>query len=449
MGLLLSVVALVEFQGESATGPSEIRFLARHQSADGSWGEIPEDCRCLPCERPQPWVAPEGITVDPEIRRVIDIHIRNLGEDDIRVREASTVALLRLGDATGPQLAAAAEYEGPEVKFRCREVLQRLRDRDGPGTTETTSLALLCFLSMGYSPLSRDETDGRCFGKIVQAGLDWLLSRQDPDGSFDAKNPIANLAATVAITEAFGLTAIARFKEPSRRAQAAMDTQIVGDVRFHLWKGLLLRSAEISEVSNAQAQDLGGLSRILARHPGCLALSSSVLLATWSERYPSEARRRQIAAIHPSRCNPEELWVTAMAMRKCWPTSSREFGDWQRRLKPAILAGEREGRGKCEEGSWPASCYRESLQTTALRTLALTTYYRYACSLSETPYVNPSKLKRPELNIPIKSDQESGRRTEFDWVRHFAQHTRRKAEEALWGLFGLAKPPPPTAEYKP
>jgi hypothetical protein len=45
------------------------------------------------------------------------------------------------------------------------------------GTTEITSLALLCFLSMGYSPLSRDETDGRCFGKIVQAGLDWLLSR--------------------------------------------------------------------------------------------------------------------------------------------------------------------------------------------------------------------------------------------------------------------------------
>jgi hypothetical protein len=178
MGLLLSVVALLGFQSESATGPSEIRFLARHQSAYGSWGEIPEDCRCLPRGRPKPRLAPEGITVDPEIRRVIDTHIRNLGEDDIRVREASTFALLRLGDATGPQLAAAAEYEGPEVKFRCREVLQRLRDRDGPGDNRDNLPRAALLPLHGVQPFVSGR-NGRTLFREDRAGGSRLAPEQE------------------------------------------------------------------------------------------------------------------------------------------------------------------------------------------------------------------------------------------------------------------------------
>lgn len=102
MALLLSLVALFEAPCQFTTVPSEISFLARHQLADGSWGELPPHCQCPSYGRTQPWVAPAGMTVDAETRQLIDTQVRHLGEDDIRIREASTAALLLLGAMAGP-----------------------------------------------------------------------------------------------------------------------------------------------------------------------------------------------------------------------------------------------------------------------------------------------------------------------------------------------------------
>jgi HEAT repeat protein len=77
---------------------------------------------------------------------------------------------------------------------------------DGGGyTSGMTSLALLAFLAAGCGP--QDET----YGKVVQAGLDWLLKRQDTSGVFSEKGTsheyvLCQGIATIAVTEAYLLT---------------------------------------------------------------------------------------------------------------------------------------------------------------------------------------------------------------------------------------------------
>src|SRR4029079_8789631 len=45
-----------------------------------------------------------------------------------------------------------------------------------------TSLSLLAFLGAGYSQLSKDEIDGIRVADVVRKSIQWLLSRQDPEG---------------------------------------------------------------------------------------------------------------------------------------------------------------------------------------------------------------------------------------------------------------------------
>jgi len=88
-----------------------------------------------------------------------------------------------------------------------------------------TSLAVLCFLGAGFDHTSKldlvDSVRGERhrIGEVVKKGLEWLRARQNPDGSFSPDHPFLynEALATMALSEAFGLSGSRVWREPARR----------------------------------------------------------------------------------------------------------------------------------------------------------------------------------------------------------------------------------------
>jgi hypothetical protein len=87
-----------------------------------------------------------------------------------------------------------------------------------------TSLAVLCFLGAGFDHRSEadlvDPVRGQRHrvGEVVKKGLEWLKSHQNPDGSFSAERPFLynEALATMALSEAFGLSGARYWRDPAQ-----------------------------------------------------------------------------------------------------------------------------------------------------------------------------------------------------------------------------------------
>ncbi|MBL8861845.1 MAG: hypothetical protein JNK02_07510 [Planctomycetes bacterium] len=92
--------------------------------------------------------------------------------------------------------------------------------------TGLTGLALLCFLGAGFSHESKQDLVDTSMGKrykigdIVKKGLQWLVKGQNPDGSFSKERVFMynEALATMAVTEAFGLTQARFWRDPAQKA---------------------------------------------------------------------------------------------------------------------------------------------------------------------------------------------------------------------------------------
>jgi hypothetical protein len=88
-----------------------------------------------------------------------------------------------------------------------------------------TSLAVLAFLGAGFSHTSKldlvDSEHGRRYraGEVVKKGLQWLRDRQNPDGSFSRDRAFLynEALATMALSEAYGMTGAKYWREPAQR----------------------------------------------------------------------------------------------------------------------------------------------------------------------------------------------------------------------------------------
>ncbi len=92
--------------------------------------------------------------------------------------------------------------------------------------TGLTGMALLCFLGAGFSHESKqdlvDTSMGKRYkiGEIVKKGLQWLVKGQNPDGSFSKDDAFMynEALASMAVSEAFGLTQARFWREPAQKA---------------------------------------------------------------------------------------------------------------------------------------------------------------------------------------------------------------------------------------
>jgi len=121
--------------------------------------------------------------------------------------------------------------------------------------TGQTALATLAFMSLGYSHLSKDEYDGFDFGKAVKGGLKWLISTQSEDGVIPSvgDSQLNHILATLALTEAYGMSASQIFKDPAQRAYQAMTRMFSrqsgwGSATRESWAGLAVASTRASEL---------------------------------------------------------------------------------------------------------------------------------------------------------------------------------------------------------
>jgi hypothetical protein len=137
------------------------------------------------------------------------------------------------------------------------------------GRTGVTSLALLSCMGYGYSHLSKDVLDGMEIGGMVKRAVKWLVA-----------NPVGNgfdrVLATLALSEAYGMTASAPLKQPAADALEALGKMQEADGSWGgpgptAWALLAVRSAELSELPVAgDVRERGLRYNMTSSHPSAL-----------------------------------------------------------------------------------------------------------------------------------------------------------------------------------
>jgi hypothetical protein len=342
-----------------------LRYLARHQQADGSWGARPAGCAC-----------PDETKATPacDAARVAPL-LAALSDEDPERRDAAEKELRALGDAALPHLRAASQDPDPEVRGRCA-VLARRPDLEarGGGDAELTGLALLTFLGAGFSHLSKDEYDGRCFGTVVKRGLQWLLARQKESGAFDPEDTTGDAIATLALSEAFGMTASLPLQEPTQLGVDRLVATSPDSARGLFWKGVALKSAELSEIPFPKAA-FDSLEAIRSK-TGDLAVAGTAALSVLVHKTKADPGLADLHALDPATVEIETLYVGSLAMYQFDTPRGPSWRDWNVRVKARLVPLQRSKKGECELGSWDGSNFRARLRTTALNGLDFEFYYR-------------------------------------------------------------------------
>jgi hypothetical protein len=384
--LLLPLLACP--QEEEAFAPANLRWLARHQSEDGSWGRYVENCTCPGLGAPT--------------------------RADVK-RDPALEAIVALGDPAEPFLAEVVSTD-VEVKGRVADALRRLaRARTSPEVS-TTSLALLAFLGAGYSHLSKDTYQGICFGDVVKRALKYLMKQQDASGLIgsekDAGGRLVHLHAALALSEAYGLTGSNILKGPAQLAidaAVAMQTKGSGwsaggnapvDTITTTWGAMVLKSAELSDLTYPRTATEGasawfasvfdesgraGLfkqgdwsSRKSARDTSTAAAMLAVILLEKKKSDPRLAKAAQIliADVPEAKSfDADYTYFGSLALFQFDGPSGSSWRTWNEPMKKTVLSTQAMKRGGCAHGSWSGA---SRTAATATNALTLEVYYRYA-----------------------------------------------------------------------
>ncbi|MBI2933435.1 MAG: hypothetical protein HYY16_17460 [Planctomycetes bacterium] len=407
---MLRAVALVLALAQE-NGPPSLRYLARHQNADGSWGIRMHECACPDAgKREKPKRDP---VVEAKARPLIE----KLGSDDPAERDEAQKALIAFGDAVEPFIEDIEQSPDWEVQGRALIVLRRLAQARSIPDVSATSLALLSFLGAGYSHLSRDTFKDICFGTVVKRSLQWLMRAQDATGrigpSDDPSATMAHILAATALSEAYGLTDSMLFKEQAQRAiDEVVELQEKGygwrpggkapvDSVTTAWGVLALHSAEKSDLTfprsaydrarawfTSVCDDSGraGFSKKgdwdSTKHDvaTAAALISRIIIDRKKDDLWVVKAGEALAADPPDAKNVDYVYwfFGSLALYRFDGPSGARWKTWSEPLKKAVLAFQERGGG-CEAGSWgPIGKSEIRMTATSMNTLTLEVYYRYA-----------------------------------------------------------------------
>jgi len=364
--VMILAAALQVSERRSKPVMDALSFLARHQTADGSWGARPGACACPREKRILPG--------DPDPVAPL---LFALGNDDPEKREAAQEELRSLGGAALPLLRAAVQDPDPEVRGRCAALCRwlDLAPRGG-GDAELTALALLAFLGAGYTHFSKDVHDGLCFGEVVKKGVKWLLARQKETGAFDAEDADADSIAALALSQSFGLTASCIYSEEAQTGIDRTAATTVGETRGLIWKGMALKVAELGRLALPPKACEENFEALQARQ-GTAATAGYALISLLLRRRTADPRLDDLRALDPGTLETETLYFgTVAAFQFDGPDGSLWKG-WHSKLKQRLLPAQRVKKGECEHGSWDGMGFRGRLQATALDAMDLEVYYRY------------------------------------------------------------------------
>jgi hypothetical protein len=312
--------------------------------------------------------------------------------------------------------------------------------------TGVTALVLLAFEGAGYSVFSRDDPtmidpafrDQQLhFGESIKRGLQWLLGQQDPEGCIGprgSKYLYNHAIATLALSEATGMTAIQPLRDPAQKAidflMAAQNPRLGwrysfrpgdNDTSVTGWAVMALKSGESSGLGVSPAAYAGALGWLdLATEPTGLHRVGYTGAGTgrglipgrneaWADHPTMTAigiasrlfieNRKRDAALTGAGLLTQDLpswrpgqvdyyyWYSAtLALFQADGPGGPAWKKWNEEMKTVLLSGQRNEKHGCGNGSWDPSEDRWGSEggrvyATAINCLTLEIYYRYANAL--------------------------------------------------------------------
>jgi hypothetical protein len=306
-----------------------------------------------------------------------------------------------------------------------------------------TGLAVLSFLGAGYTQQSRYvETDPvtskrTVWGDVVRKGIKWLLDHQDAEGAFGPRvgEMMYNHAiATLALSEAYGLTSAVAYRSPAQKGISFIHTaQNYGlgwrytprcgnnDTSVTGWCVMALKSAELSNLPVARtafegakawinrvtdSNGMTGYDRLgsgqifvpgkneqWASHPTNTAVAVLCRIFIDKKRGdPALAQGSKIIAADLARWDENKerptidsyYWYYAtLALYQLDGPEGPTWKRWSAAIDEALLKHQAFGSAAgCAAGSWEPGVDRWNyaggrVATTALDVLTLETVYRY------------------------------------------------------------------------
>ncbi len=276
---------------------------------------------------------------------------------------------------------------------------QDSEDWAAPGTT---GLVLLSYQGAGHSYRVGP------YREVCKKALRWLCTQQGKDGRISGRggDPMYNhVLATLALTESYVHTRSPLLKGFTLRAQAyllkAQDdktgtwrhTQREGgnDIDITVWGLLALKSAK---ESGLQIPGLDAARKRLARaieqrappEKDPLALGTTILSRTMSGVDRSDVALRRLAdqlvKCAPKDASPQARLIASIALFKM---GGDYWKRWSLSLRAALVPKQQGKKNDKLTGSWNPDGHSGHaagrVYTTALHTMSLQVYYRYAKSL--------------------------------------------------------------------
>lgn len=339
-------------------------------------------------------------------------------------------------DAVRSALRWLARHQSPDGSWGAATFPQQCTGEKCSGgggrefDTGVTGLALLAFLGAGYSHLSRDEfpdpvRPGQTlrFGDVVRNGIKWLMAHQDPEGCIGPRRGhflYDHSIASLALSEAFGMTNATALQGP---AQKAVDFLVAAQNPGKGWRYTPRCQDNDTSVTGwalmaLKSADLSGLSFPEDCYKGTRAWLDEVTEPTYSrvgytrkpagkERWHSPTAIAVMCRIFmdKNRADPrlahgcdqlllaKPVWEAGKIDFYYWyygslalfqfdgPTGSK-WRAWNEDMKNALVKNQETASKGCRSGSWEAadtwSRQGGRVYATAINTLTLEVYYRYA-----------------------------------------------------------------------
>ncbi len=296
-----------------------------------------------------------------------------------------------------------------------------------------TGLAVLAFTGAGFSHLSKDTYDGVSFGDVVRKGVQWIMSKQDPEGCLASRNAqkymYSHATAALALAEAYAMSGSRLLVD---QAQKAADFTVAAQNRGKGWRysfrcgdndtsvtfwaawglfvarkaGLRVPDAAlegarawVEEVTEEAYGRVGythkgtgkvfvpGLNENFDHHESLTAMGALVRMAAGGRLGEPQVTMGLDLLLRDKPSwgrNSTDFYywhLGTMAMFQHDGPEGRRWKAWNEDVKKALIENQRLAGAGCETGSWaPVGRWCGEggrVYATAINALTLETYYRY------------------------------------------------------------------------
>lgn len=401
--------------------PSE--FAATTDEPEAIPQRLPEDATQAAERLPSPARVPAPYQLRMAANRGVEGQKRGATESS---EQAVQAALRWLASHQAPSGAWIASQFGAGHEQR---ILGRDRGGAGAGAdTGMTGLALLAFLAAGHTTQSGDYRDN------VARGLQFLLASQGADGNLaggasDFAAMYCHAMATLALSEAAGMTADPQLREPVRRAldyTLGMQNPTTGGWRYHRgddgdtsqlgWQLMALKSGQLlglpipesawqgarRYLRTVSSGMHGGLAAYRPGQRPSFAMTAEALLCRQLLGLSADSATASEAADHllrelPGQSEPANLYYWYYGTMALYQLQGPQWPEWNAALQQTLLA--RQCSEGPDAGSWDTNTlwggYGGRVYTTAIATLSLKVYYRYLPLLGREPQRAAAVAQRP------------------------------------------------------